>query len=448
MKYIFLTDAFESSALALRMQFLEGADVCVVAKHKTYNKILENILPRYSDYVQFMGQDNIFITDDASMGLEADHLRASGELVFGGSAASDSLENDRGRGQQAMKQCGIPTVYSINFAGESAFDKATEFIREHPGRWVLKQNGENEKDLSTVGKFPDGSDVIDKLDDLKRSWVTDINFDLQEFVDGHEAGLSAFFNGNDWLRDKSGEPIFEINWEHKKKSEGDTGATTGETCTLSKRAPDGSRLAAELLKTTDLLKRIAYIGNVDINFMISKKDGKAYGLEWTNRFGYPFLNLQMETFRTSWKELILRLTKGENNFADYDPKWAAVVVVQVPPFPFESTRERNNAKGQRVYFLNNGEWTGKDYLPSKVLKYVHFYEVRKNLENNEYECSGDTGYLLTVTGTGDTPAAANDLALKRIREGVDTSNMDYRKDCGVNDRVTSGIDFMRRHGYL
>lgn len=448
MKFIFLADSFESSALALRMKCIEGADVRVVVKGKNFPGVLENIIDRETDYIQFMGQRNIFITENASTGKEADHLRARGELVFGGSEASDKLENDRSFGQKAMKNFGINTVKSYNFKGEQAFNNAIEFVRSKPGRWVLKQNGELEKDLSTVGKFEDGSDIIDKMDDFKRTWVDGIDFDLQEFIDGHEIGVSAFFNGDNWLCDKSGEPIFELNWEHKKKSEGDRGVTTGETCTLSYRSTAKSLLAVELKKITLLLKQIQYMGNIDINFMVSKADGKAYGLEFSNRFGYPFLNLQMETLKTPWTTLIDKSLRGDNNFIEYDSSWATVIVIQVPPFPFESTRERNNAKGQRIYFLKNGKWTGKDYLPYENLKHLHFYEVRKNKENGEFECAGDTGYLMTVTGTGASPKAANDETIKRIKDCVYVSNMDFRGDCGVNSRVTESIEFMKQGGYL
>lgn len=209
-------------------------------------------------------------------------------------------------------------------------------------------------------------------------------------------------------------------------------------------------------KVAPFLKQINYVGNTDINFMISKKDGKAYGLEFTNRFGYPYLNLQMETMETPWHKLIEGLVKGKNNFLEVNPRWAVVVVLQVPPFPFETTRERNNAKGQRIYFLRDGKWAGKDYFPYEVAKHVHFYEVKKNIESGEYECAGDTGYLLTVTGQAtkdfdnwkDGIKDANNLALKRIKEGIYCSNMDYRGDCGINIRVQSGIEFMIQHGYL
>ena len=456
MKFVFVTNCFESSALALKMKFFEGRDVRVIVRDPKSQQILDGIMDKDTDYVQHMGQGNIFIFDDASHGAEAESLRLKGELVLGGTPASDSWENDRGVGQKIMKQAGIHTVKSFNYKGEGAFAEAVKFVKANPARWVIKQNGENEKDLSCVGKFEDGQDVIDKLDDMKRLWVTNIDFDLMEFIDGHEVGVTAWFNGKDWLRDKNGEAVFEENWEHKKKSEGDTGVTTGETCTLSYRSTKESLLAKEMDKVKSYLAEIKYVGNTDINFMISKKDGLAYGLEFTNRFGYPYLNLQMETMETPWHKLIEGLVKGQNNFLQVNPRWAVVVVVQVSPFPFESTRERNNAKGQRIYFLKDGKWQGKDYFPYNVAKHVHFYEVQKNKENGEYECSGDTGYLMTVTGQAtkdfdnwqDGIRDANDLALKRIKEGIWTSGMDFRKDCGVGQRITDGIKFMVEKGFL
>jgi len=121
-----------------------------------------------------------------------------------------------------------------------------------------------------------------------------------------------------------------------------------------------------------------------------------------------------------------------------------VVVVQVPPYPFESSKSLNQAKGQRVYFTKNGEFKGKDDLSLEKLKHIHLYEVRKD-ENKHLLCSGDTGYLLTVTAQGDTVRSANDKALNVIKDNIYTSNMDYRKDIGIGKRVEKALTVMQKN---
>src|SRR5260370_3076905 len=167
-KFILITKKFLASELALNLKHGESKDTRVIVQEDKFHSILENIMDKESDYVQFMGEGNIFITDDGGMGKLADNLRAKGEFVVGGSKLSDKWESDRKTGQDIMRRAGIHTVKSHNFKGLSGFSEAEKFVKEHPGRWVIKQNGDNEKDLSTVGKFSDGRDVIDKLDDMKR----------------------------------------------------------------------------------------------------------------------------------------------------------------------------------------------------------------------------------------------------------------------------------------
>ena len=447
-KIIFISEFFESSALALSMKLLEEKDVKVFLTDKDYHKILDGILDKDKDYVQYMGEGNIFVTDDADMGEIAESLRAKKELVFGGSVQSDKWENERQTGQDIMKKAGIATVPSTNFKGHGAFDKAITFIKQKKGRWVVKQNGNEDKSLSTVGKFEDGSDVIDKLEDMKHSWTENIDFDLQEFVDGYEIAITGWFNGKDWLRDTKGREVFVCNWEHKKLSNGDMGRTTGETGTLAKRTSPNALINKELLKCTKSLQAINYVGCIDINMMLSKKDMKFYGLEFTMRFGYPAINFFQEIMVTPFSELIEGCVKGKNNFLKISDKWANVTVLKVPPFPYDSTKDSNNAKGQRIYFTDKGKWTGKDELTDEKLKHIHLYEVKFEKETKHFICTGDSGYLLTVTAQGDSPKSANESVIKYIKDNIYTSNMDYRTDIGIVERVTESIQVMQSKGML
>ena len=448
MKYIFLSEFFESSALALSLKILEEQDVKVFLTDKGYHKILEGIIEKDKDFIQYMGQGNIFVTDDADMGEIAESLRAKKELVFGGSVQSDKWENERQTGQDIMKKAGIFTVPSSNFKGHGAFDKAIEFIKQKKGRWVVKQNGNEDKSLSTVGKFEDGTDVIDKLEDMKHSWTENIDFDLQEFIDGYEIAIHGWFNGKDWIRDTKGREVFISNWEHKKRSNKDLGRTTGETGTLAKRTSPNASINKELLKLTKYLQGIKYIGNVDINMMLSKKDMKFYGLEFTMRFGYPQVNYFQEMLQSPFSELIEGCVSGKNNFLKVSDKWINVTVVQTPPFPFESTKDSNNSRGQRIYFTDKGKWTGKDELTDEKLRHIHLYEVKFEKETKHFIATGDTGYLLTVTGQGDNPQSVNKTVIDYIKNNIYTSNMDYRTDIGIVDRVTESIGLMQSKGML
>ncbi len=465
MKHIFIAKDFESSALAFQMKMIERKDVVVVSKEKDAHCILGGILEKEDNYIPYLKKGNLFITEDGSSGQEADDLRKAGELVFGGSVASDKLEAERSYGQQIFKQYGLNTAKSFNFKGHEAFNKAKEFVKKSKGRWVIKQNGEAEKAISYVGKFPDGSDIVDRLEDLSHTWTSEIDFDLQVAIPGCECAVEGWFNGSDWIRNKKGEPVIICNIEHKKRSNGDLGRTTGEMGTLAFGIPADSRMASELLKMTAFLKSIKYVGNFDINFMLSAEDNPKYGikkgllyaLEPTCRFGYPMLNLQQKMFtKTQFSELLHGCAAGRNNFFEYNPNPAVVVVICVPPFPYDSTKDSNNAKGQRIYFLDKGEKKDRDSVSLEKMKSMYWYEVLFEKETKHYLCSGTSGYLLTVAGQADTGVSnwkrafsqANERALKFIKENVTTSNMDYRTDIGNNDRVEETMVELTRNEYI
>lgn len=449
MRFIFCSEFLESGSLALRMKEIEGQNVKVYISDKAHRKVLDGLLDKEDEFTQFQGQGNIFITDDASSGKLADSLRQKGELVFGGSEISDRLENERKFGQKVLKDSGLETVEYQNFIGVDSYDKALEFIKEKKGRWCFKQNGEESKSYNHVGKFDNSDDMVSHILDMKKIWTENIDFNLQKFIPGHECAIEGWFNGKEFLRDKQGEELFIINWEHKMKSNCDLGATTGEVGTLQYRANSDSSLIKELKKVEPYLTKIKYIGNVDLNFIISEEDGIPRPLEWTNRFGYPSLNMHEEAMITPWHEMIEKTVKGENDFMEYDPSWCVVICVTIPPFPFQTQNPDFNAKGQRVYFLNgNGEWDGKDHLTKEKLKHLHPYELRFDGETKYYVCTGDTGYLLTVTDMGETPEEANANCLARIEDYVLTANMDFRTDIGVNDRVSSSIEYMMENNFL
>lgn len=447
MKYIFITEFFESASLALRMKNLEEQDVKVFVTDKAHRKVLDGIIDKEDDYTKYLGQGNLFITDDASSGELADSLRAKGEMVYGGSVESDRLENERSYGQRIFRECGLDTVKSTNFTGKDAFEQALDHISGKNKIFCFKQNGDVDKSYNFVGKFENGDDMVSHILDMKKVWTENIDFDMMEKVTGYECAIEGFFNGKEFIRDTDGEELFVVNWEHKKRSVGDLGSTTGEVCTLQYRSNANTKLIKELKKVEPYLKKIKYIGNIDINFIITE-DGVPHPLEWTNRFGYPSLNMHEEAIRSLFSDLLFGCATGKNDFLEYDPSWTVVICVTVPPFPFQSGKSESNAKGQRVYFLKDGEWDGKDHLSKSKLKHVHPYEIKYDQESRRYIATGDTGYLLTITASGDTVEEANENALAAIKANVITENMDYRTDCGVNERVTECIEFMAENEFL
>ena len=80
---------------------------------------------------------------------------------------------------------------------------ATQFIDQHPARYVLKSNGAEAP--SFVGSHRAGRDVQAVLEADGK--FVGSSFVLMDFIDGIEMGVGAYFNGTDFL-----EPAC-LDWE-------------------------------------------------------------------------------------------------------------------------------------------------------------------------------------------------------------------------------------------
>src|SRR3989344_5349346 len=133
-KYKFLFISFESLSgdLAWKIQN-EGHQVKCYIKSVTdeYDGFLEKI----DDWKKYTDWADVIVFDDVGFGKEAEALRKEGKFVIGGSVYTDRLEEDREFGQAEMKRLGMLTLPSWDF---DDYDKALQFIKENPGRYVYK----------------------------------------------------------------------------------------------------------------------------------------------------------------------------------------------------------------------------------------------------------------------------------------------------------------------
>lgn len=149
------------------------------------------------------------------------------------------------------------------------FDDAVKFVKENPGRYVVKPSGkaQEEKVLSFVGQEEDGLDIAAVLEHYKKAWSTKIkSFQLQKFVSGVEVAIGAFFNGQEFILPAC------INFEHKRMFNDEIGPSTGEMGTLMFWS-DRSRLFDETLaKFKSLLAEMGFVGYFDINCIVNARD--------------------------------------------------------------------------------------------------------------------------------------------------------------------------------
>lgn len=420
-KFLFVSWEALSGDLAWKIKN-EGHNVkCYI---KDCSDEYDGFIEKVDDWKKFIEWADVIIFDDIGFGKEADRLRKEGKSVIGGSEYTDSLEDNREFGQSEMKRLGMLTLPSWDF---DDYEKALEFIKENPGRYVYKPSGfvpSDWKGLLFMGKEEDGRDLYEIIEQNKKIISKKIKqFQLQKFVSGVEVGASAFFNGEKFIT-----PIL-IAFEHKKLFPGEIGPMTGEMGT-SMFWSESSKLFKETTgKMEEDLRKAGYVGYIDINCIVNGRG--IYPLEFTCRFGYPTINIQQEGVLSDWGEFLYAIA----NKQDYDLKtkkgFQVGVVCVVPPFPYDDPSEFEIYKDLSILFKKQN-FDG-----------IHLGDVK--IIDNVWRVAGKSAYVMIVTGSGVTMEEARKQAYGRI-ENIMLINMIYRTDIGSTWGEDS--DKLQTWGYL
>ncbi|MEK7150949.1 MAG: phosphoribosylglycinamide synthetase C domain-containing protein [Patescibacteria group bacterium] len=406
----FLFVSWESLSGDLAWQILkEGNEVKVYISNSDDQDVYDGFLEKVSDWKAHKDWADVIVFDDTGFGRVADTLRREGKLVVGGSVYTDMLEEDREFGQTEMKAVGMNTLLHSNFTD---FDVAIGFIKENPGRYVFKPSGSissDQKGILFIGHEEDGKDLIEVLEHNKKTWSKKIKiFQLQKFASGVEIAVGVFFNGADFIT-----PI-NINFEHKKLFPGDIGPYTGEMGTLMFWGETNNLFRATLERMLEKLRESKYVGYIDINCVANAKG--IYPLEFTTRFGYPTISIQMEGVTSSWGEFLYSLARGEKYDLKTKKGFQVGVVVAVPPFPYDDRAEFSIYKDSSILFKKQN------------LDGVHLGDVK--LVDGDWHLAGESGYALIVTGSNGTVEEARHQAYRRIKN-IMLQNMFYRTDIGL-----------------
>lgn len=120
---------------------------------------------------------------------------------------------------------------------------------------------------------------------------------------------------------------------------------------------------------TGYLRRINFRGCFDINCIVNEKG--AVPLEATPRFGYPTIHVENALLKSQWGEFLKAVAEGK----DYSVKWrkgfGVVVLIAVPPFPYQAVNDKYSPEGLRISFcekLTEEEWNR-----------IHFSEVQRQI---------------------------------------------------------------------
>jgi len=422
-KFLFVSHESLSGDLAWHVK-TEGHAVKAFIKSETDKDVYEGIIDRVDDWKAHVDWADVIVFDDTGFGKHADELRKKGKKVVGGSEYTDRLEDDRDFGQAEMRRVGMQTLSTTEF---TSFDDGIKFVKENPGRYVFKPSGFNTsgmKGLLFIGEEEDGLDLIEVMTHNKKAWSKRLpKFVLQKYASGVEIAVGAFFNGKKFVL-----PI-NVNFEHKRLFPGDIGPMTGEMGTLMYWSEHNTMWRLTLEKMEASLAASGYVGYVDSNCIATPRG--IYPLEFTCRFGYPTISIQLEGIQTPAGEFLYKLGAGEDFAIKTKKGFQIGIVVAVPPFPYDDKKVADIYKDSSII------------LKKKTLDGIHLGDVK--FVDNDWHLAGDSGYVLVVTGAGITVDDARKQAYARVRN-VLLQNMFYRTDIG--ERWNTDSDKLQTWGYL
>ncbi len=403
----------------------DGHEVKYWIREKDSKDCADGFVPKIDNWKAEVDWADIIVFDDVlGMGTWAEELRKKGKLVVGGTVYTDKLEDDRTFGQEELKKYGVSIIPFQDF---TSFDDAIAFVTANPSRYVIKPSGEaqNFKGLLFVGEEEDGKDVVQMLEAYKKTWSKKIKiFQLQKRVTGVEVAVGAFFNGNKFVT-----PI-NVNFEHKKLFPGNIGPATGEMGTTMYWSEPNKIFAATLAKMESKLAHEKYVGYIDVNCIVNAQG--IYPLEFTARFGYPTISIQMEGINMPISEFLYGLADGSLAEFKYKRGFQIGVRIVMPPFPFNDPKTHNTYTKESVIMFKKPSFDG-----------IHIEDVK--LLNGEWVIAGETGVVLIVVGTGQTMKQARAQVYSRV-SNIMIPSMYYRDDIG--DRWFEDSDRLHAWGYL
>lgn len=366
--------------------------------------VLEGLVPKpnlkkHPDYSSF----DLSIFDLTGRARQAD---TSLEVcpTIGDGSLNCKLEDDRAFGIELMEAAKIDVPPYEEFANSK---DAAQFVKKEGKRYVYKPNGGQDQDADTTYVARDAADMLGYLNrmDVKLAGTPCI---MQEFIAGTEVSVEGWFDGSEfWLTN--------FTLEDKKFMNDNRGPNTGCAGNLVGLLGPSTRIYREgLEKAKDILQSLGYRGMIDLNTIVT--EDKAYGLEWTPRFGYDASATLCRMYAGDYGEMLASIASGQQPDALWGAEYGASVRLSIPPYPTEIPGKH------KVEVICMGLDPDRDYL----------YDVRSSGSHNSIdptlETVGVSGFIAAPIWIGNDPVKTFEH-LYHIVDGIKIPNMQYRTDC-------------------
>jgi phosphoribosylamine--glycine ligase len=318
----------------------------------------------------------------------ADRLRAAGQPVFGPSQAAARIESSKAFAKDVMQAARIPTAASRTF---TALDPALVYIKRHVEPLVVKASGlAGGKGAVVCATRDEAARTVHAM--LAEGAFGDAGREVvvEDFLEGEELSVLALTDGEQLV-------VLPAAQDHKRLGEGDTGPNTGGMgayCPVSIASDsllDTVRRRVLEPALQELAARgAAYQGVLYAGVMLAA-DGTPYVLEFNCRFGDPETQALLPVLpgvTAHLRDIALGTWRPRETILS--AKRAAVAtVLAAPGYP-----DRPQLGASVV--------VPRDLEPGTLV----FHAGTSRDPDDTLRVAG--GRVLTVTGLGDTVAAARE----------------------------------------
>ena len=434
MRVLFIDDAGDGILdLALRAQQAGHAvKYFLRAFDRRTRPVGRGLVERVEDWRPWMRwADLVLLAGNGRYMVEIERWQREGVPIVGGTPESASWELDRLKGMEIFRRAGVPVP---PYKECRNFDEAIAYVAKRDQGFAVKPCGDvADKSLSFVAKT--GKELVWKLDRWKRSGKRfDDGFILQERVEGVEFAVGAWFGPEEFAEG------WEENFEEKRLFAGALGPNCGEAGTVL-RLVKRSKLADKVLKPlADQLNQISYIGNIDVNCIVDG-DGNPWPLEFTMRFGYPAINIELALHDGDPIEFLAGIASGDPPRSRRFDEIAVGVVTAIPPYPFGHEVAAETV-GVPIWGITEG-----------IEEHLHFCDVQLDaaprldsgkIVKDAHLCTSGS-YVLVATGTGQTVVGARRGAYRVLDRLTIPASPFWRNDIG--SRLRGQLPDLQKHGY-
>ncbi|GEN76707.1 phosphoribosylamine--glycine ligase [Chryseobacterium hagamense] len=410
MRILIIGEGGRESALAVKLQNDPRISKMFFANgNATTDVIGQNVnVPDIKDLRDFAIKEKVDLT---IVGPEAplvegirDEFKKHDLKVFGPNQKVASLEGSKAFSKKFMQTYGIKTATAKVF---DSYNDAISYVQDHEYPLVVKASGlAGGKGVVICDTREEAEATIHDFMIKRIFGDAGIRLVIEEFLDGFEASIIAFSNGNKLF------PCIAAK-DYKKAGNGDTGHNTGGMGCVAPSPEFTPEHYADFEKniletTVNGLKAegFNFKGIIFFGLMVTKKG--TYLLEYNMRFGDPETQVLMALMENNLLDVIQDCMEGKDIELKFKDEKAVCLVMCSGGYP------RNIETGFEI--------VGEDRVKHSTLLYAGAIRKGDKVVSNG-------GRVLNIVATG----ATYEDARKKVYEDAGHVHFDYgfyREDIG------------------